>query len=143
MLQKPYEQGKSITGQYYGHRVLSDINRFYRATRQATVMRGIKILHDNAPAHRSHVVQEYLQEENIQTLPHPPYSPDLAPCDFFLFPQKCLARRRFHCRAALRTAVFQCLMHLSKTDFQRAFQSWVERLRKCLAVQGEYFEQLK
>ena len=44
----------------------------------------IKLLHDIAPAHKSKLVQEYLSKKNIQTLPHPPYSPDLAPCDIFL-----------------------------------------------------------
>ena len=38
-------------------------------------MRGLHILHDNAPAHRSAVVTEYLEEQYIKTLPHPAYSP--------------------------------------------------------------------
>jgi len=43
--------------------------------------------HDNAPSHTSNAVRELLAQNNITTLPHPPYSPDLAPCDFFLFPK--------------------------------------------------------
>jgi histone-lysine N-methyltransferase SETMAR len=43
------------------------------------------LLHDNAPAHRSILVQEELARQQITVLPHPPYSPDLASCDFFLF----------------------------------------------------------
>jgi len=42
--------------------------------------------HDNAPAHRADTTNEFLVKHNIPSLPHPPYSPDLAPCDFFLFP---------------------------------------------------------
>lgn len=41
------------------------------------------LLHDNAPAHRSILVQEELARQQVAVLPHPPYSPDLAPCDFF------------------------------------------------------------
>ncbi|KAJ4450961.1 hypothetical protein ANN_02396 [Periplaneta americana] len=41
------------------------------------------LLHDNAPAHRSILVQEELPRQQVAVLPHPPYSPDLAPCDFF------------------------------------------------------------
>ena len=41
--------------------------------------------HDNAPAHRA-VTNEFLAKHNISSLPQPPYSTDLAPCDFFLFP---------------------------------------------------------
>jgi transposase len=46
------------------------------------------LLHDdNAPSHRALVRREFLAHNSIITLPHPPYSPDLAPCDFFLFPK--------------------------------------------------------
>ena len=108
-------------------------------------MRGIKLLHENAPVHCSKLVQTYLQEQKIETLPHPRHSPVLALCDFFLFLylKKQLAGRRFHSRAALGLAVFQCLNRLSKKDLKGAFLAWVERLRKCVAVGGEYFEKMQ
>ena len=43
--------------------------------------------HDNAPAHRAVTTNEFLAKHNIPSLPQPPHSPDLAQCDFFLFPQ--------------------------------------------------------
>jgi hypothetical protein len=43
--------------------------------------------HDNAPAYRAVTTNEFLAKHNLLSLPHPPYSPDLAPCDFFFFPQ--------------------------------------------------------
>ena len=43
--------------------------------------------HDNAPAHTSLPVQHFLASKNMVVIPHPPYSPDLAPCNFFLFPK--------------------------------------------------------
>ena len=43
--------------------------------------------HDNAPAHTALSIREFLAKKNISVLPHPPYSPDLAPCDFYLFPK--------------------------------------------------------
>jgi len=43
--------------------------------------------HDNAPAHTALSIREFLAKKNIAVLPHPPYSPDLAPCDFYLFPK--------------------------------------------------------
>nr|XP_012219029.1 PREDICTED: putative uncharacterized protein FLJ37770 [Linepithema humile] len=39
--------------------------------------------HDNAPSHSSLQVREFLAKKNVAMLPHPPYSPDLAPTDFF------------------------------------------------------------
>ena len=43
--------------------------------------------HDNAPAHTALSIGEFLAKKNIPVLPHPPYSPDLALCDFYLFPK--------------------------------------------------------
>ena len=45
------------------------------------------INHDNAPAHRSFRVSQFLAKNNMTVILHPPHSPDLAPCDFFLFPK--------------------------------------------------------
>jgi transposase len=43
--------------------------------------------HDNAPAHASLLIYSYLAKHQISVVPHPPYSPDLGPADFFLFPK--------------------------------------------------------
>ena len=53
--------------------------------------------HNNAPAHTSHLVQQFLAKHSTARLHQPPYSPDLAPCDFFLFPRlkKVLKGHRF------------------------------------------------
>jgi len=42
---------------------------------------------DNVPAHNTLSVKQFLANKNITELEHPPYSPDLAPCDFYLFPK--------------------------------------------------------
>ncbi|PNF22071.1 hypothetical protein B7P43_G09295 [Cryptotermes secundus] len=43
--------------------------------------------HDNAPAHTALSVRQFLTKNGMTPVSHPPYSPDLAPCDFFLFPR--------------------------------------------------------
>jgi transposase len=43
--------------------------------------------HDNSPAHISLVMREFLTKNNVTTVPHPTYSPDLAPSDFYMFPK--------------------------------------------------------
>ena len=43
------------------------------------------LLHDNAPAHRSVLVKDFLAKNNVTTLEHPPHSPDLVPAEFYLF----------------------------------------------------------
>ena len=43
--------------------------------------------YDNAPAHTAPSIREFLAKKNVPVLPHPPYSPDIAPCDLYLFPK--------------------------------------------------------
>ena len=49
--------------------------------------RGVLLLQDNAPAHSSQVAKTAATECGFEVLPHPPYSPDMAPSDFYLFPK--------------------------------------------------------
>ena len=60
----------------------------FRRKRSALIKSGQWHLHqDNAPVYNSILVTDYLIKTGIKTVPHPPYSPDLAPCDCWLFPK--------------------------------------------------------
>jgi len=63
--------------------------------------------HDNAPAHNALGIQEFLAKNNIAVLEQPPYCPDLAPCDFFLFLKlkEVIKGTRFQGSEAIKTAV--------------------------------------
>ena len=50
---------------------------------------------DNVPSHEAGIMTEFLQKEKVTVLPHPPYSPDLAPCDYFLFPRLIASKNGF------------------------------------------------
>lgn len=80
----------------------------------------------------------------MATLPHPPYSPDLAPADFFLFPRMKmqLKGRRFGTVDEIQFASQTVLDTLTPEDFQGAFQEWQKRWIRCIDSQGEYFEGL-
>ena len=54
--------------------------------RRGKVTKGVLFLHDNAPAHRELATQKKLAYLGFQYLDHPPYSPDLVPSDYDLFP---------------------------------------------------------
>ena len=74
----------------------------------------------------------------IKTVPHPPYSPDLAPCDFWLFPM--LRGCRFETIEEMKEAVTKVIDTLTQEDFHGAFQKLLERYSKCIAAGGDYFE---
>jgi len=75
-------------------------------------------------------------------VPHPPYSPDLAPCDFFLFltMKKTLKGKRFATAEEVKTASQEALNNIKLQQFQRCFTQWEKRSDKCIASNGEYFE---
>ncbi len=100
------------------------------------------LLHDNAPCHRAHIVQEYLTKHNIVPLPHPPYSPDLSPCDFFLFGhlKRALRGTRFTGAQDVRENTTKELFIIHKNGTLGAFQDLKKRWEKCIASEGDYFE---
>ena len=92
---------------------------------------------DNAPVHNSILVTDYLTKMGIKTVPHPPYSPDLAPCDFCLFPK--LTGCRYETIEEMKEAVTKVVDTLTQEDFHGVFQKLLERY-KCIAAWGDYFE---
>ena len=74
----------------------------------------------------------------IKTVPHRPYIPDLAPCDFCLFPR--VRGCRYETIEEMKEAVTKVIDTLTREDFYGAFQKFLERCNKCIAAGGDYFE---
>lgn len=131
---------KTVNGAFYSEVLTRLRNRITRA--RPALAKSWKLHHDNAPCHGAIVVRQLLAKFGVATLPHPPYSPDLAPPDFFLFPRikRELKGRRFDtiekCQAAATTA----LNRIPEADFQKAFDEWQTRRIKCIEAGGMYFE---
>ena len=123
----------------------SKVKSHYEKLRPATGLRGLCLIHDNAPAYKCILVQDFLKEEKVVQLSHPSYLPDLSPCDFFLFPllKKTLSGHRYESRSALGNAIYQCLQGIPKKAYFSVFTEWISRLEKCVSVKGEYFKGLK
>jgi len=98
--------------------------------------------HDNAPAHTSHLVQQFLAKHGTAQLQQAPYSPDLAPCDFFLFPRlkKGLKGHRFEATEDISRNSVKTLLDIPKEEFAKCFQQWQKRWAKCVAAEGNYVE---
>ena len=74
----------------------------------------------------------------IKTVPQPPYSPDLAPYDFWLFPK--LRGCRYERIEEMKEAVTKVIDTLTQEDVDGAFQKLLEPYNKCIAAGGDYFE---
>jgi len=80
------------------------------------------LLHDNSPSHNAAIVKKFLANMNIAVLHHPPYSPDLAPADYFLFPKLKLSLKGQHFQTVeeIQCAVTRELNNISKLLSWRA-----------------------
>jgi len=98
--------------------------------------------HDNARAHASLLIRSYLTKHQTSAVPHPPYSPDLAPADVFLFPKlkTTLIGRRFQTIEEIQGNATRELRTIRESALQEEFQQWKKRWERCIASRGDYFE---
>jgi hypothetical protein len=92
--------------------------------------------HDNAPAHRSVFVNDFLSKKNVTTLNNPPYSLDLAAADVYPFPRlkSAVKERRFiYTTGIIRNATGE-LKRLSRYGFNTCFQHLYSRWQKCVVA---------
>jgi hypothetical protein len=87
-----------------------------------------------------HLVQLKFDLMGIHQLSYPPYSPDIAPCDFWLFGdfKMKLEKMFFDTPAALLAKVKEILGNISITEWVKVFDEWKDRLKRCIDAEGEY-----
>jgi hypothetical protein len=88
------------------------------------------------------VCEAIFAAKNMAVVPHPPYSPDLAPCDLFLFSRikSKLKGRRFQDVNEIQEQPLTVLHAIPKSQFQLCFQQWQKHWPRCINSEGEYFE---
>ena len=110
--------GQTVNKDYYVE-VLREFRKRFRRKRPALFKSGQWHFHqDNAPVDNSILVTDYLAKMGIKTVPHPPYSPDLALCDFWLFPKlkKKLRGCRYETTEEMKEAVTKVIDTLTQED---------------------------
>ena len=78
-------KGSTITGVYYAN-FLDHLRTAFREKHRGNLSKGILLQKDNARVHTCKVAMDAVEQNGYELLPHPAYSPDLTPSDFFLFP---------------------------------------------------------
>ena len=131
--------GQTVNKEYYVE-VLREFRKRFCRKRPVLFKSGQwHFQQDNAPVHHSILVTDNLTKMGIKTVCHLPYSPDLAPCDFCLFP-----KLRVCCCETIekmKEAVTKVIDMLTQEDFDGAFQKLLEWYNKCLTARGDYFEE--
>ena len=96
----------------------------------------------NAPPHKTKKVNEFLMEKQICVLDYPLYSPDILPCDYFLFPKlKTAMKGAFYDDVpTIQSVVTQVLKNIPKTEFKKSMDKMVDRSKRCIESNGTHFE---
>ncbi|KAI6658240.1 hypothetical protein LOD99_15509 [Oopsacas minuta] len=138
------EDRKTVTADWYTTVCLPKVITAIESQREKRGIRGILLHHDNASSHTAIRTHEFLENSGLKTLPHSLCSPDLAPCDFSLFPRlkDQLRGRRFSTNEELRGGTFPSDWRQPKEEWKKCFDNWFTRLKKCIGCQGEYFEKM-
>ena len=113
--------GQTVNKEYYVE-VLREFRKRFRRKRPAPFKSGLWHFHqDNEPVHNSILVTDYLTKMGIKTVCHPPYSPDLAPCDFWLILK--LKGCCYETTEEMKEAVTKVIDTLTQEDFMGTFRS--------------------
>jgi len=96
----------------------------------------------NAPAHTSLIAREFLTKKNMTTVPHPAYTPDMASCDFYLFPtiNLRLKGQRFVSTERIQAELQQVKNTLMQAVINECFQKWQNCWNRCIQAKGAYYE---
>ena len=134
-------QGQTVNSDYYCT-VLDTLRDHIRRKRPNLVQIGWFLHHDNARPHVSLLTREFLARRGIQVVSHPPYSPDLAPADFWLFPhvKSNIAGCRFDTFQDVKSAWEGVTTPMAPSEFAGAFDKWLQRWERCIERGGDYVE---
>lgn len=135
------EKGKTITGAYYSS-LLDRLKEEVKQKRPHLAKKKIRYHHDNAPSHSSLIAQGKLYELGFELVPQPPYSPDLAPSDFYLFPnlKRWLSGKRFYSNDELKAETDAYFEGLPKSYYLDGIKKLEDHWRRCIDLKGEYIE---
>ena len=135
-------RGQTINKEYYGE-VLKRLRDAVKRKWPRFWSSDDRLLHhDNAPAHSSNLEQQFLAKHKIEKLRQPPHSPDIAPCDFRMFPKLKMALngKRFDNIETTQSNATRELNAIPKSAFEDCFKMWKHRWERVVQSNGDYFE---
>jgi transposase len=133
--------GESFNAEYFVEHILNQVHLLQIVTAARTQKKRFILHMDNSPIHKARVVKAKLAQMPVYLAPHPPYSPDIAPSDFFLFgylKEKMLGLE-FDSPEALLDWIRTEFERISRQVLEEVFEDWIARVQKCIECEGDYF----
>ena len=136
-------QGQTVNQHFYKEVLTSLVNKIPQKQRASWAGKTWILHHDNAPAHTALSVKQFLVSKEITTLHHPPYLPDLAPCNFFLFPKLkgILKGTRFQGVEDIKTSMMRHLKTITKEEFSQCFKAWSKKWKSASKPMGNILKE--
>ena len=133
--------GRTVNSQYYIE-VMRELREEIKNSRRGKLTKGILHLHDNARPHTSQETLAIIRDLHFEILPHPPYSPDLAPSDYWIFGalKKPLKGRRFESLQQLATSVSKWSRDMPVEWYREGISKLPERWARCIQMKWKYVE---
>lgn len=135
------QKGQTINSDYY-IALLERLKGEITEKRPHMAKKKVLFHQDNAPCHKSIKTMAKFHELGYELLPHPPYSPDLAPSDYFLFAdlKRMLAGKKFKTNEEVIAETEAYFEATSKDYYKNGIEKLEERYNRCIALEGNYVE---
>ena len=142
VLDHPVPVGTTANCPYYCSLLQHKVRKALCRKQPELLERGAILLQDNVTPHRHRDVQNLEQRCGWEVLAHPPYSPDLAPCDYWLFShvKEHLRGKGFDSEDDINTAVTASLKHPTADEYRAAIDRLPRRWEKWVNIAGYYIE---
>ena len=135
-------KGETMNYDKYIETTLKPSVESIKLSRPTCDTKNMKIHHDNARPHVRGLTKNFLIEQNFTIMEHPPHSPDLAPCDFWLnsyIKDRLVVQSNVEALSASITAILNLI---PKSEYLKAFQTWAVWMKLCIKYKGNYFEHI-
>jgi histone-lysine N-methyltransferase SETMAR len=133
-------RGNTVNANYIVE-ALGTFMKILRKKRPQMVAGDWLFLWDNAPVHTTAKVTNWLAARNIKLIEHPPYSPDLVPPDYFLFPRvKVELAGLTLTQDTFKKEWEWAVRSITAADFAEAFRRWFQCHEKCVSIGCGYVE---
>ena len=136
-------KGCNMNSHYFCDTILEGTNKAVASFPEKSGMEGMMIHLDNCKVHNSRKTTERLDAFQVTRLPHPPYSPDISPCDFWFFgwSKNEMRGRRFHGPDDVRKFLSDLWQNLDSSTLISVYNQWIKRLEQVIAMNGQYYSE--
>lgn len=138
-------QKTRYTSQYFINNILTQLNEKKIEIWSEARKRKLWLHLDNCRVHNSFDSSQKYDEYGFKRTPHPPYSPDIAPSDFYLFGyvKDRLKGKKFSSPEDLKDAIIEILNSISRDKRKDVFTEWIKRCTWVTNNGGSYYHKLK